>query len=132
MEDFPILLIMLIVYLIAAASGGKKKQKKQRRGPMRPAAQTETRDTHARTRAGQTAQGFSTAFERMQSVPVPEGEDVCHPRREQDSAQDAGQEPLQEMEAYAPAQDVLRGVIMSEILTRPSERRARNRRGYHG
>lgn len=137
MRDFPILPILLILYVIAVAGGRKKKttkQNRQRQRPARAASRTQTREERPRTRTEQTAQGFSTAFARKQSAPVPEGEDPCHPapKCEQVQADRQVREPEQETEPDALAQDVLRGVIMSEILTRPCERRARNRQGYHG
>ena len=137
MRDFPILPILLILYVIAVAGGRKKKtskQNRQRQRPARAASRTQTREERARTHTEQTAQGFSTAFAREQSAPVPEGEDPCHPapKREQVQADGPMHEPEQETEPDALAQDVLRGIVMSEILTRPCERRARNRQGYHG
>lgn len=137
MRDFPILPILLILYVIAVAGGRKKKttkQNMQRQRPARAASRTQTREERPRTRTEQTAQGFSTAFARKQSAPVPEGEDPCHPapKCEQVQADRQAREPEQETEPDALAQDVLRGIVMSEILTRPCERRARNRQGYHG
>ena len=137
MRDFPILPILLILYVIAVAGGRKKKttkQNRQRQIPARAASRTQTREERPRTRTEQTAQGFSTAFARKQSAPVPEGEDPCHPapKCEQVQADRQAREPEQETEPDALAQDVLRGIVMSEILTRPCERRARNRQGYHG
>lgn len=137
MRDFPILPILLILYVIAVAGGRKKKttkQNRQRQRPARAASRTQTREERPRTRTEQTAQGFSTAFARKQSAPVPEGEAPCHPapKCEQVQADRQAREPEQETEPDALAQDVLRGIVMSEILTRPCERRARNRQGYHG
>lgn len=137
MRDFPILPILLILYVIAVTGGRKKKttkQNRQRQRPARAASRTQTREERPRTRTEQTAQGFSTAFAREQSAPVPEGEDPCHPapKCEQVQADRQAREPEQETEPDALAQDVLRGIVMSEILTRPCERRARNRQGYHG
>ena len=137
MKDFPILPILLILYVIAVAGGRKKKttkQNRQRQRPARAASRTQMREERPRTRTEQTAQGFSTAFARKQSAPVPEGEDPCHPapKCEQVQADRQAREPEQETEPDALAQDVLRGIVMSEILTRPCERRARNRQGYHG
>ena len=137
MRDFPILPILLILYVIAVAGGRKKKttkQNRQRQRPARAASRTQMREERPRTRTEQTAQGFSTAFARTQSAPVPEGEDPCHPapKCEQVQADRQAREPEQETEPDALAQDVLRGIVMSEILTRPCERRARNRQGYHG
>lgn len=137
MRDFPILPILLILYVIAVSGGRKKKtskQNRQRQRPVRADSLTRTREERARERTEQTTQGFSTAFAREQRAPVPEGEDPCHPapKREQVQVDGQAREPEQETEPDALAQDVLRGIVMSEILTRPCERRARNRQGYHG
>lgn len=137
MKDFPILPILLILYVIAVSGGRKKKASKQNRQRQRPAradSRTRTREERTRARTEQTAQGFSAAFEREQRAPVPEGEDPCHPEPQREPVQTDRQahEPEQETAPDALAQDLLRGVIMSEILTRPCERRARNRQGYHG
>ena len=139
MKDFPILPILLILYVIAVAGGRKKtnKQNKQRQRPARAASRAQKRED-ARARTEQTAQGFSAAFARERSESVPEGEDSCHPapKREQMQADLQEHEPEQVTEPSAEpnalAQDVLRGIVMSEILTRPCERRARNRQGYNG
>ncbi|MBQ8619966.1 MAG: hypothetical protein IJ418_20995 [Clostridia bacterium] len=155
MEDFLTLLLIFIIYLIAGFS--KKKKTKQapakKKAPMRTRAQGEQRDVRAALRDRQTMDGFSSAFAEpaaREDAPcaqqrihlhevsqqklreAAEGEDPCH----------LGGEAAQEDGAYSEAdgaqealrQDVLRGVIMSEILTRPQERRAmqRSRREYHG
>lgn len=139
MKDFPILPILLILYVIAVSGRKKKKNKRQQR-PARAASRAEAH----RERTMQTEQGFDTAFERTQRVtvldhaqpaPVPEGEDPCHPAPKRAGVkQEAESDSVQvdEPQTNPLAQDLLRGVIMSEILTRPSERRARNRQGYHG
>ena len=129
MRDFPILPILLILYVIAVSGGRKKKATKQRQRPARAASRAQKRED-ARARTEQTAQGFSTAFARAQSQPVPEGEDPCHPAPKREQTAEQAHETEQETEPDALAQDVLRGVVMSEILTRPCERRARKR--YHG
>lgn len=144
MGDFPILLILLIVYLIAASSGGKKK-KQQKRVP-----QSAQRSPRTRARAQRNDRGFAAAFEdgearreqecltqpihlhettQEQMAFAGEGEDPCHAggRHAQATEEEAF---VQEPDTLA--QDILRGVVMSQILERPSERRARNRRGYHG
>ena len=137
MKDFPILPILLILYVIAVSGGSMKKANKQRQRPARAASRAQKRED-ARARTEQTAQGFSAAFARERSESVPEGEDFCHPapKREQMQVDLQEHEPEQVTEPSAEpnalAQDVLRGIVMSEILTRPCERRARNRQGYHG
>lgn len=121
-----IFVILLIVYL-AAFSAGKKKKRGPDRAPKKRAARR-AGDEAMRMQAEEPAAEYAPDRARgMERETIPEGEDRCHPRPMQPRVQAA--EPLQE----APdtlAQDVLRGVVMSEILTRPCERRAR--RGYHG
>ena len=149
MEDFPLLILFFIIYLVASSSSGKKKKQKRsagRQGPMRNRTQGEQRDARAQQRDRRTKEGFHTAFEassdekcceqkRMHLHQVSEekmqraaeGEDPCHVGGIQD-AMDLRQEALLEEDAQQPiGQDVLRGVIMSEILMRPHERRAMQR-----
>lgn len=154
MEDFPILFLFLIFYLVTAFSGKKKSKKKK---PMRSRAQGEKADVRAQRRDRQTHQGFGAAFAQepaAQAMHAPcdaaqmhlhhvadaqlqhaqEGEDPCHVGGRQSQAQDEAGEAWQDEAQELLKQDVLRGVIMSEILTRPQERRAwqRSRREYHG
>jgi len=150
MEDFPLLILFFIIYLVASSSSGKKKKNNRsaaRQGPMRNRRQGEKRDVRAQQRDCRTIEGFHTAFEassdakrceqkRMhlhevsneQMQCAAEGEDPCHAggiRNPLDSQQG---DLLEEEDAQHPLrQDVLRGVIMSEILTRPHERRAMQR-----
>ena len=154
MEDFPILLLFLIIYLVTASSG--KKGKKKKRAPMRTAREGERMDARQMKRNQETAAGFASAFERIpkqetltkdaacdvrplhlhqvtqeQMSEAGEGEDPCHIGG---NRRDLEFEEYAYDDRYALGQDVLRGVVMSEILIRPQERRAmqRNRRGYHG
>lgn len=124
MDGFPILPILLILYVVAVS--GSKRKKKNR--PQKKSTRAATRAPKHEEHTDRSAQGFAAAFE--QSAPIPEGEDRCHPAPERKQARAAEPEP--EAAPGDLAQDVLRGVIMSEILTRPCERRARNRQGYHG
>ena len=148
MEDFPLLVLFFIIYLIAGSSGKKKKKRKS--GPMRTRAQGEHLDIRAFMRDRQTRDGFQTAFSDEKAPAEPacdqkrihlhdvtheqmllaqEGEDPCHA---------GGSVPEMEWETQASeeqqefAQDVLRGVIMSEILTRPCERMTTRRGKSHG
>lgn len=155
MEDFPILLISLIVYLIAASSGNKKKKRRERtrrsRSPMRTAAQGEQHDRVSNARSSQTQKGFAEVFaqaehqencetkpvhlhdvSQLQMASAAEGEDPCHAGGVSMKHEGMPDNPADNDNVLA--QEVLRGVIMSEILTRPQERAAwrRNRRGYHG
>lgn len=152
MEDFPLLVLFFIIYLIAGSSRKKKSKAKSKRGPMRTSAQGEQVDMRALVRDLQTKKGFQTAFsEKKEPAELPcdqrrihlhevtneqmlfagEGEDPCH-------AGGNPAEPEHELEMPAGeenhefAQDVLRGVMMSEILMRPHERAAMRRRRTNG
>lgn len=152
MEDFPLLLLFFIIYLIAGSSKKKKNKASGRMptSPMRTRAQGEKQDTRAFIRNKQTREGFDAAFD-MQADPcdrrrihlhevaqtkisaAAEGEDPCHFGGEQMQPEAAQDDSMNDMQD-ALGQDVLRGMIMSEILMRPQERRAlqRSRREYHG
>ena len=151
MEDFLGILI-LIIYLIAAASGkGKKANKKRKRAGRNLSRQSAPDFARAFDAASDrrsepadhpgASMPMETACEsrriHLHEVEqeafhaASEGEDPCH----------AGEAPAQEDtdafalyeaedEQRALAQDILRGVVMSEILTRPCDRAAlkRNRR----
>ena len=144
-------------------NGAKKKpqmkaslgrEAERRKSPLRTHAQGEQEGWRSTMRARQAQQGFHEAFDAhgpeerdCESQPIHlhdvgqaqmtlagEGEDPCH-------AGGRGAEPSEaavvQGETHSVlAQDVLRGVIMSEILTRPHERAAqyaaRRRNGYHG
>lgn len=141
MADYSGLIVVLAIYLLMIAGSGKKKKKaaQRRRGPMRTAAEGEQHDVHSTQRTDQAMRGFAAAFEpdpdcaarpihlhpvdqtRMQAAG--EGEDPCHAGGVQPSERDdPGIDALAAGEPHALAEDVLRGVIMSEILTRPCER----------
>ena len=142
-------IIVFVLYLGVAFSrakkGKKSAQNRERRSPMRTRAQGEQADRRAAERDRQTRAGFDAAFDhgsqkdgrlvcekqpihlhevsQQQFIDASEGEDPCH----------AGGAVLQEDSSYEVsddtnhgmlAQDVLRGVIMSEILKRPHERAA--------
>lgn len=161
MDDFLSLLLFFLIYLIVGFSKKKKRKPssaQKRSGPMRTRARGEQRDRRAAAQDAQTMDGFSAAFaDRNKSDEAPcserrihlhdvsqvqmqvaaEGDDPCHFGGEQVSADLAGADGTPEgtHEAQeALRQDVLRGVVMSEILMRPHERRAmqRSRREYHG
>ena len=146
MEDSPLLLLFFMIYLIAGIFNRKKNTKKPRgrarTSPMRTRAQGERMDVQAAARDSQTMEGFRSAFgdheqdvqckdQRMHLHAVSqeqmhramEGEDPCHvggilPEEASENAMPVDDEALQ------LRQDILRGVIMSEILTRPCERMA--------
>ena len=149
MDDFLSLVVVFIIYLVAASSGKKKKGGKGRKrsGPMRSRAQGERRDARAAQRDEQTKAGFDAAFAQPVKEPVcreshprqmhlhevdqsafahaAEGEDPCHAAGVDVQADVLGHAVPENESQQQFAQDVLRGVVMSEILTRPCERRAR-------
>lgn len=125
MEDFLILLISLIVYLVAASSGRKKKK---RRDKSRRRSQPVMEDL-------QQAQAFAPAFEKQLSTDSIRQENLTATNESEKSEAQSDEAPYEaETGQDLHAQDLLRGVIMSEILTRPQDRAVwgRNRRGYHG
>lgn len=152
MSDFNLgdllsLIIVFAVYLTAASSSKRKKGKQKRRSPMRSRAQGEQRDARAKARDAQTQADFGDAFGQTPSAAVNaqkhcdtrqmhlhevtqqqfayagEGEDPCHAGGY--SAQEENQFSFLEPDGNEMlAQEVLRGVVMSEILTRPQERAA--------
>lgn len=152
MEDFPLLVLFFIIYLIAGSSSRKKNKNRQaRRGPMRTRSQGEQLDMRAFLRDMQTKEGFQTAFSEGQDSDEPscaqkrmhlhevtdeqmlhaaEGEDPCHAGGAPSPALETEIHPEEEQQELA--QDVLRGVIMGEILMRPHERAAMRRRRTNG
>lgn len=155
MDDLLSFLPFLIIYLIAASSSGRKKKKRntRRSGPMRTAVEGERMDRRSLQRDRHTAQGFDDAFEPEnahaqacgtqplhlhdvsadQMEAAGEGEDPCHAggrlRTPEEQPADETAQPEEDLR-----RDVLRGVVMSEILIRPQERQALRaiRKGYHG
>ena len=125
------------------------------RGPMRTQAQGERHDPRAAERTRETEKGFAEAFgQREQHTAceerplhlhevtqtafslAEEGEDPCHAGGVYEHGfggaatqleSDAEELDANKAEENAIAQDILRGVIMSEILTRPRERMAAQR-----
>ncbi len=148
MEDFPLLILFFIIYLIAGSSGKKKRKGSAARfGPMRTRAQGEQHDRRADARDRQTKEGFRAVFPQKDNraeqpcdersihlhdvtneelLHAAEGEDPCHAG---DARNMLLQEPNGQMETQDMlfTQDVVRGVIMSEVLMRPHERRALQR-----
>lgn len=146
MEDFLGLIIIAVIYLIAAKGNKKKKAKRQAR--TREKRQTQRDQTagfeQAFERAVQAAQGVTQEqrekygdsceekplhvheVTQAQMRAAGEGEDPCH----HGTAQSEEFFPETDEAQSELAQNVLRGVIMSEILTRPCDRAAlkRNRR----
>lgn len=152
MEDFPLLVLFFIIYLIAGSSRKKKSKAKSKRGPIRTSAQGEQLDMRALMRDLQTKKGFQSAFSEKkepdeqpcdqrrihlhdvtneQMLFAGEGEDPCHAGGNPAEPEHERETPVGE-ENRELAQDVLRGVIMSEILTRPCDRMAVRKGRNHG
>ena len=153
MDDFLSIIVVVALYL-AIASGGNKKKKarnaKQRASRAREAAfdqafagsgKASVRTTSSQEKSAlvcdkacETSRIHLHEVTQQQMMESAEGEDPCH-RGDATEAEDvhaaaAFSYDEMEKEQGAFAQDVLRGVIMSEILTRPSDRAVlrRNRR----
>lgn len=121
-----VFVILLIVYLVAFSAGKKKKREPDRAPKKRAARRAGNEAVRVQAEEPEAKRTADRACDMAQET-IPEGEDRCHPEPMQPRVQ------VPELLQEAPdtlAQDVLRGVVMSEILTRPCERRAR--RGYHG
>ena len=156
MEDFPVLLIFFLFYLILGSSGKKKKQQSRmgrgQAGPARAWVRRDQKDKADESGKGQTLEGAEAALakdlrqadhacegERIHLHEVSqtemqfaaEGEDPCHAG--DSAAQEQFDFSIEDESVHdALRRDVLRGVIMSEILMRPHERRALKRKEYHG
>lgn len=155
MEDFPVLLLFFIIYLIAGSSR-KKNKKAPRSSPMRTRARGEQRDARALERDRQTKDGFLDAFDgacssgenaacaqqpihlhaasQEQLRSAAEGEDPCHAGGMEHVSQVEQEAAEQEDAQQKLCREVLRGVIMGEILTRPCDRMAMRRSDHrnHG
>lgn len=145
MDDFIGIIVLAVIYMVAAASFRKGRQGQKKKRAKREAA--ELRE-HQFDEAFQSAQAVFTAASsrkeplshmadadcerkplhlhevtQQQFAAAGEGEDPCHaghaPEREQSILLEETPEP------HPLADDVLRGVIMSEILQRPCDRMAR-------
>ncbi len=157
MDDLFRLLPVLLIYLLAASSSSKKKKsaaQRRKRTPahtpnrMQPdslrdrAARVLSRDLASQMQTLETVRG-SEGEEQCENSPVhlhevsqqqmahtQEGEDPCHAGGFRPSEVEEQTDTQHEEQPFA--QDVLRGVVMSEILMRPQERRAQQRKRYHG
>lgn len=151
MEDLFIVAVVLLIYAAVAWPAKKKGARRRGKNPRR-ARQTqferafeadsgEKRDVKQEQEALRKAAaakmqrrepGCETSRIHLHEVTqaqmntAAEGEDPCHGGHAPQRAQDADFLPEAELEPNALAQDVLRGVIMSEILQRPCERRKRS------
>ena len=155
MDDFLGLIVMFIFYLVAAKAGkkGKKghKSRRNRRAERFDSQQTQEQILRRAMQQKQTERAEEAAQQpsdvktpchehmrmhlhdvtQQQMQNAAEGEDPCH---HGEATEAEVHSPVYEEEygqdRQSMAQDMLRGVIMSEILTRPCERRKtyRNRR----
>lgn len=145
------LLVAALLVMVQVAAGGKKKKKGSPNRP--PVKKTEARQAATERPEAKTAEESARVFERHEaqsgfddpcdSEDAPrihlhqadqqtmeqagEGEDPCHagaaperPPMDDETRETDGQRAAFES-------DVLRGVVMSEVLTRPSERAALRR-----
>ena len=126
MEDFIGIIVLVVIWLVAASGRkGKKaekpraqRQKEQKGAPaQQPVSPMPVREPDCERRPIHLHE--ATQHQMAQAA---EGEDPCHP----------GSAPQEPSPIFEPertqvdprAQELLRGVIMSEILTRPCERAA--------
>ena len=143
MDDILSILLVVIFYLVATFSGNKKKARQKQKKTIQS---QEIRFDSAFDEEGQpSSEGdVHRAYEenceqsrihlhevtQHQMNEALEGEDPCHAGRAPESQDDAMFSYDEEQrQADGIAQDVLRGVIMSEILTRPCQRAAMKRNG---
>ena len=140
MEDLLGLVVIVLYFILSAFSAKKKKADRARANT----AQQKNRETvqfeqaferAAPSYAEQTKIHEKAAYEGstratgMDAEPAGEGEDPCHVVRSAFEEELDEASPIENSLIFdtedpdAFARDVLRGVIMSEILTRPQDRR---------
>ena len=144
MDDVLSILLVVIFYLVATFSSNKKKKARQKQ--KKTIQSQEIRFDSAFDEEGQpSSEGdVHRAYEenceqsrihlhevtQHQMNEALEGEDPCHAGRAPESQDDVlFSYDEEQRQADGLAQDVLRGVIMSEILTRPCQRAAMKRNG---
>lgn len=146
------LLVAALLVMVQVAAGGKKKKKK---GSLNrpPVKKTEARQAATERPEAQTAEESARVFERHEaqsgfddpcdSEDAPrihlhqadqqtmeqagEGEDPCHAGAAPERPPMDDETKETDVQRAAFESDVLRGVVMSEVLTRPSERAALRR-----
>lgn len=146
------LLVAALFVMVQVAAGGKKKKKKG--SPNRPPVKkTEVRQGVTERPEAKTAEESARVFERHEaqsgfddpcdSEDAPrihlhqadqqtmeqagEGEDPCHAGAAPERPPMDDETKETDVQRAAFESDVLRGVVMSEVLTRPSERAALRR-----
>ncbi len=146
------LLVAALFVMVQVAAGGKKKKKK---GSLNrpPVKKTEARQAATERPEAKTAEESARVFERHEaqsgfddpcdSEDAPrihlhqadqqtmeqagEGEDPCHAGAAPETPPMDDETRETDVQRAAFESDVLRGVVMSEVLTRPSERAALRR-----
>ena len=152
MDDFLSILLVMVFYVFVVVTGNQKKKTKnakQRASRARravferafenmeaeasQASATQAVNTQETREACEGSRVHLHEVTQQQFHESAEGEDPCHrggaPAAESSCAEDTFSYDAQEEEHNTLAQDVLRGVMMSEILKRPSERAAIRRNG---
>ena len=152
MDDFLSILVVVVFYLIVAANGNKKRKAKnaakkaprRRRNafddafPARDAQKTavQTQPVQAANNAAFHEEACASSRIHLHDVTqnqmhaAGEGEDPCHAGTAPDIHEETEFSYDEDTEQQnALAGDILRGVIMSEILIRPCERNAIRRNG---
>ena len=152
-EALQYLFLAALFVMLQVAIGGKKKKKKGPSGPPEQTAKKNKAAGNDKTRSQMDEKSAQASMRHEHAADDPcdseaeprihlhhadeqameqagEGEDPCHagaaPKQPEP---DEAYEPTEEEARRAAFQsDVLRGVIMSEILTRPGERAAVRRR----
>ena len=146
------LLVAALLVMVQVAAGGKKKKKKG--SPNRPPVKkTEAGQAATERPEAKTAEESARVFERHEaqsgfddpcdSEDAPsihlhqadqqtmeqagEGEDPCHAGAAPERPPMDDETREEDVQRAAFESDVLRGVVMSEVLTRPSERAALRR-----
>lgn len=152
MDDFLSILVVVVFYLIAAANGNKKRkaQNAAKKAPrrrknafddafpargdrktavqMQPVRAADNAASHEEACASSRIHMHEVTQNQMHAAG--EGEDPCHAGTAPDMHEETEfsyDEDIEQQNTLAG--DVLRGVIMSEILTRPCERNAMRRNG---
>lgn len=148
------LLVAALLVMVQVAAGGKKKKKKKGSLNRPPVKKTEARQGAPTERPeAKTAEESARVFERHEaqsgfddpcdSEDAPrihlhqadqqtmeqagEGEDPCHAGAAPERPPMDDEKREEDVQRAAFESDVLRGVVMSEVLTRPSERAALRR-----
>lgn len=153
MRIVPTLLIFIVYIAVILMSGtGKKEKKKEepavpaapqvnqakkaqkKRVPVQSRKDADKKDDPFAARQLAFAEGEDpchpdgrAAFQKMGEGDGHEGEDPCHPGETADASPVSNSPIYNEESAQAMQRAVLEGIVMSEILTRPKDRRRAGR-----